>query len=179
MKSVTTLILLALVAGLLCVARATFADAPADKKLRGDAYYMSIGQMYDLHAFQHAQMLMKYSAAGESVPGDVLKEHVAAIRANVAAAQKAFAKLSDATKKHAAPAKKLAEMEQYNAKILKLCDSLEAVNADQTDSEVVRSHTAGIKGHLTSAFGASRDAAQSANLFTEEWDQPGHGAFSD
>jgi hypothetical protein len=161
------------------VAMAQRSDKPAKPVLRDDAYYFSIGQMYDLHAYQHARMLLKFSQAGESVPADILKEHVGAIRANIAAAEKSFAKLGDMTKKDPAAAKKLAEIKQYNVKILKLCMTLEASNEDQINSEVVAAHTRGIKEHLTAAFGASQDAADSANIFTEQWDQPGHGAFSD
>jgi hypothetical protein len=165
--------------GLAGVAMARFADKAAKPVLRDDAYHFSIGQMYDLHAYQHARMLLKFSEAGESVPAEVLKEHVSAIRANIAAAEKAFAKLGDMTKKDPAAAKKLAEIKQYNAKILKLCTMLEASNKNQVDSDVVLSNTRGIKEHLTAAYGASQDAADGANIFTEQWDQPGHGAFSD
>jgi hypothetical protein len=156
------------------------AAPPKITKLQGDAYYFSIGQMYDLHAFQHAKMLAKFSADGATIPPEVLTEHVAAIRTNVAAADKAFSKISPATKKSPTTAKKLAELEQANHTILELCIKLvAAAKGNEIRSEAIAAHAADLKQQLTAAYQSAQEAAEDENLFTEQWDQPGNGAFSD
>lgn len=155
--------------------------APSDSpKLRGDSYFFSMGQMYDLHAFQHARMLHKFTDAHERVPAEVLKEHIAAIRANVAAAEKSFAHLSQQTQSKPSMAAKLTEIRTYNRKILKVCDQVEQAARDQKlEAQTLQQQAAQIKQHLTASYQTSQSAASAENIFTEQWDQPGHGVFSD
>jgi hypothetical protein len=166
-----------LVAACVVAAAVSAAESP---KLRGDSYYFSMGQMYDLHAFQHARMLHKFTSAHEKVPVEILKEHVAAIRANIAAAEKSFSRLSDAAKANPSMAAKLAEIRAYNEKIMKLCDQVEQSARDEKlESQALQQQAAEIKQHLTASYRSSQSAASAANLFTEQWDEPGHGVFSD
>ena len=85
-------------------------------------------------------------------------------------AESAYGKLSDSARKNRDTAKKLAEIATFHAGILKLCDEVDA-DARKTARE--------IKQALSSAYAASRQAASTQNILTEELDQPGHGAFSD
>ena len=98
------------------------------------------------------------------------RAQIEAIRADISAANKAYGKLSDSAKKNRDTAKKLAEIATFHAGILKLCDEVDA-DARKTARE--------IKQALSSAYAASRQAASTQNILTEELDQPGHGAFSD
>ena len=159
---------------LLASVTAAAADAPA-KSLKGDAYYFSLGQMYDVQAYQHAKMLKRLSANGAAIPLDVLAEHLAAIRASVAAADKAYARLSAATMKKPETAKKLDEIKQFNMKILDLCKSLEKTEEREAQAAAVSS----IQQHLTGAYQSAGNAASGQDLITEQWDSPGNGVFSD
>jgi nicotinic acid phosphoribosyltransferase len=164
---------------ILCVSALALAP-PEPPKLQGDSYFFSMGQMYDLHAFQHARMLHKFTVAHQMVPAEVLAEHIAAIRMNVAAAEKSFARLSEQTRHKPDTAAKLAEIRAYNKKILQVCDQVQQTARDQKlQVEALREQAAQIKQHLTAGYQSSQNAASAANIFTEQWDEPGHGAFSD
>jgi hypothetical protein len=139
-------------------------------KLRGDAFFFHLGETYDSHAYDHARILHRYDANGEPVPMEVIESQIEAIRADISAANKAYGKLSDSARKNRDTAKKLAEIATFHAGILKLCDEVDA-DARKTARE--------IKQALSSAYAASRQAASTQNILTEELDQPGHGAFSD
>ena len=151
-------------------AAVAIADSPTNSKVVSDTYYFHTGEIYDAHAFDHARVLHRYSAAGELVPLDVLEDQTAAIRSNIVAANKAYAKMSEAARKNPETAKKLAEIERFHAGIVKLCDEL------KTDTQKT---AAKIKEALASAYSSSRQAAASQNILTEELALPGRGAFSD
>ena len=144
--------------------------APMTSKLKGDAYYFHLGEVYDSHAYDHARILHRYEVDREPVPMDVIEEQTAQIRSNIEAANKAYGKLSDATRKDPVTAKKLAEIGTFHQGILKLCQELDT-DAQNTARK--------IKEALTAAYSSSRQAAASQNILTEELDKPGHGAFSD
>jgi hypothetical protein len=164
-KSIPALIFIALVFLNNCVGA-----EPQKNKLTGDAYFFHSGEVYDAHAYKHAKILHEYASGGQFVPPDVIDEQTAAIRYNVDAANKAYAKLSAAAKKNPTTAKQLAEIQKFHSGILKLCDELDT----ETHATAIK-----IKDALASAYAASRQAASSQNILTEELDKPGHGAFSD
>ena len=146
------------------------AAEPAKSKLTGDAYYFHVGETYDAHAYDHARILHRYASDGEAVPMDVIEEQTSRIRANVDAANKAYAKLSAAAKKDPKTAKELATIQKFHQTILKQCDELDT----ETQNTAME-----IKTALAEAYASSRSAAASQNILTEELDKPGHGAFSD
>jgi hypothetical protein len=144
--------------------------APMKSKLKGDAYYFHLGEVYDSHAYDHARILHRYEVDGEPVPMEVIEEQTAQIRNNIEGANKAYARLSEAARKDPVTAKRLAEIEQFHEGILKLCQKLDT-DAQNTARK--------IKEALTAAYSSSRQAAASQDILTEELDKPGHGAFSD
>ena len=168
MRSTTIAMTIALVGSMLTLV--AFSADPPKTKLGGDAYFFHAGEIYDAHAYDHARILHKYAAGGEFVPPDVIDEQTEAIRSNVALANKAYAKLSAAAKKNPTTAKQLAEIQKFHTNILKQCDELDT----DTHRTAVK-----IKEALAAAYAASRQAASSQNILTEELDKPGHGAFSD
>jgi hypothetical protein len=152
MKRTMTIVLPVAVIGFITVAGTAFAQRDAASKARGDAYYFYSGHTYDTHAIDHARILNQYSATGQPVPKEVVKEHSAAIRSNVEAAKKSFAKLSDAAKKDPATAKKLAEVEKHHAKVLEMCDMLdEECLKKEGDSATVCSCCTDIEKELKAA----------------------------
>lgn len=115
--------LLLCAAALLSLASPALAQRDAGSKIRGDAYSVNSGSMYQSHAHDHARVLSDYATSGKSVPKAVVKEHSDAIRTNVAAAKKANAGLSEEAKKEAA--KSLAIIEKAHAKVLESCNMLD------------------------------------------------------
>src|SRR5580704_9966721 len=75
------------------------AQRPADAKVRGDAYYFYLGEVYRGHAGDHGFLLNQYSATGKPVPTEVIQEHATAIQANIEAAQKSYVKITAGAKK--------------------------------------------------------------------------------
>lgn len=104
-------------------ASAALAQRDAGSKIRGDAYSVNAGSMYQSHAYDHARVLSDYATSGKTVPKAVVKEHSDAIRANIAAAKKANAGLSEEAKKEVA--KSLAAIEKAHAKVLESCNMLD------------------------------------------------------
>jgi hypothetical protein len=127
---------LAVAIGVSLAASTALAQRDAGSKIRGDAYSTNAASTYGSHAYDHARILNQYSATGQPVPKEVIKEHTDAVRSNVAAAKKAYSKLSDAAKKDAA--KQLAAIEEHHAKVLEMCKMLDAECAkDEGDSATV------------------------------------------
>ncbi len=107
------------------------AQRAADAKVRGDAYYFYVGEVYRGHAGDHAFMLNQYSATGEPVPKEIVQEHAAAIRANIVAAQKSYSKVSAAAKKDPSATAGLKAIEKHHTAAIALCDKLDAEGAKQ------------------------------------------------
>lgn len=148
-----------------------------------DAYYFYEGQTYDAHAYDWARFLNQFSATRELVPIDAVQEVVKAIRRNVEAAQKAYSKLSDATKKNPQSARKLAQIEKEHTRILDLCTTLDPrKDTSAAESETICAHCQEIERHLTAVHSASREAAAAAGVSTDELERelakPGRGRFS-
>ena len=122
----------------ICAAGPALAQRAADSKVRGDAYYLYLGEIYRGHAGDHAFILNEFSATGQPVPKDIVAEHAGAIRANVAASQKAYGKLSAAVKKDPKAAAHLDEIDKHHSAVLEMCDKLDAeASKDEGDSSTV------------------------------------------
>ena len=122
---------LLLTGGVVLAAGSALAQRAADAKVRGDAYYFYVGEVYRGHAGDHAFILNQYSATGEPVPKEVIQEHAAAMRANIVAAQKSYAKVSAAAKKDPSGSAGLKEIEKRHVAAIALCDKLDAESAKQ------------------------------------------------
>ncbi|HEX4142313.1 MAG TPA: hypothetical protein VHY91_02080 [Pirellulales bacterium] len=121
-----------LVAGIVAAAGGTArAQRAADAKIRGDAYYFYVGEVYRGHAGDHAFMLNQYSSTGEPVPKEIIQEHASAMRADIAAAQKSYTKVSAAAKKDPSAAAGLKTIEKHHTAAIALCEKLDAEGAKQ------------------------------------------------
>ena len=90
------------------------AQQAADAKVRGDAYYFYLGEVYRGHAGDHAFLLNQYSSTGKPVPKEVIQEHAAAMRADIEAAQKSYVKISAAAKKDPSVGAELKGIEKHH-----------------------------------------------------------------
>jgi hypothetical protein len=121
-----------LVAGAVMTTGGTaLAQRAADAKVRGDAYYFYVGEVYRGHAGDHAFMLNQYASTGEPVPKEIVQEHATAMRADIVAAQKSYTKVSAATKKAPSAVAGLKEIENHHTAAIALCDKLDAEAAKQ------------------------------------------------
>jgi hypothetical protein len=138
-----------------CVATAgspALAQRPADAKIRGDAYYFYVGEVYRGHAGDHAFLLNQYSSTGEPVPKEIIQEHAAAMRANLVAAQKSYTKVSAAAKKDPSAVVKLKEIDKQHTAAIALCDRLDTEGAKQQgDAKKISAACDGIEEGLESA----------------------------
>lgn len=57
-------------------------------------YYLSVGNVFSKHAHEHAEVLERYAASGETVPANIVKEQAKAIHRDVDQAQKSFSQVS-------------------------------------------------------------------------------------
>ena len=132
--------------------RLNLRPAPADAKVRGDAYYFYLGEVYRGHAGDHAFLLNQYSSTGKPVPVEVIQEHASAIRANIEAAQKSYAKISAETKKKANVVAAFKQFDQAHGTALAACDMLDAECAKREgDSTKIRLACDRIETHLDNA----------------------------
>jgi hypothetical protein len=142
---------------------AAFAQAKTDPTRRADQYYVAAAKTYNMHAHDHARMLGKYAAAADHpVPAEVVKEHTAAIGANVERARRSFAKLAHTAKPNPDLATQLAEIQKRLAAVTKQLSQLNASSAmEAVDQKLVLSQTAGISRGLQATHLASKkiDAA--------------------
>jgi hypothetical protein len=128
------------------------AQRPADAKVRGDAYYFYLGEVYRGHAGDHGFLLNQYSATGKPVPTDVIQEHAAAIRTNIEAAQKSYIKVTAAAKKDPNVVAGLKGIEKNHATALSLCDKLDAeCTKREGDSATICATCEGIGNALDAA----------------------------
>jgi cell pole-organizing protein PopZ len=110
----------------------SFADDSPNPGQRGDAYQLAAGKTYNMHAHDHARLLGKFAAAAEHpVSSDVLAPHLASIRANADAAQKAYKRMSARAKNDPQLKNQLAEIEQRLTKVSQLVNQLEVQSAKQ------------------------------------------------
>lgn len=177
MKRVSTVIA---AVSLMLTACAAWAQQEQPAQISQDAYYLYSGGAHDAHAQDWARILKQYSASKQSVPVDLVADTVKAIRQNIQAAQKAYGKLSDTSKKNPHTAKKLAEIEKQHAEILELCKAIDSQEVRTgADAKEMCDRCDQVMQRLTAALVASKEAAQRGNIVTRELEKPGRGIFSD
>ncbi len=117
-----------IVAGTLVVlaADAAIAQRSAGSKILGTAYEGWSGGMYQDHAYDHMEVLRNYAAVDEPIPQEVAKRHVDAVRSNLTAAKKSYARLAAKADDKAAAAKHVAAINEQHAKALAQCDKIDA-----------------------------------------------------
>lgn len=118
------------VLGLLMISSPALAQRGANSKTLNTAYSINSGFTYQNHAYQQSGLLNSYASTEEFVPQPVVREHSAAIRANVEAAGKQYNKLQDIVKTNPEAAKKLAEIKDQHARVIELCDQLDQHTAE-------------------------------------------------
>lgn len=116
--------------GLMVISSPAFAQRGANSKSLNTAYSINSGSTYQNHAYQQSGLLNSYASNETSVPQPVIQEHSKAIRASVEAASKQYNKLQDVVKNNPEAAKKLAEIKDQHARVIELCDQLDAHGAE-------------------------------------------------
>lgn len=141
-----------IIAILLAVCPTASAQRSAGSKITGSAYeypyfYRSAGAYQDT-AYQHANLLRESVSYGEPIPAEVAKEHTAAIRASIEAANKKYAALRKLAGNHKEANAQLDAIDSHHQAAL--------AHVDKIDK-----HVASGKGDPT-AVGDSAHAAASA-----------------
>ncbi len=149
MKTWITAVLV--VVGLSSVARPAWAQRDAGSKIRGDAYEIWSGGNYNDHAYDHAQLLNRYSAAGATVPAPVIEEHASAIRSNVESSKRSYSRVSEAAQKNPAVAKLVASINAHGQRATQLCVMLDKEAMEDGDSATVMKHCAEAEKELKAA----------------------------
>lgn len=98
----------------------------ADGKITGDAFRGREAEIYQRHARDYSQML--YYSGRSEVPVDpqVAKQHVAGIRKNVEAANKALDSLKGSNAGKPAVGKAIDKIKDRHKKVIAKCDELDA-----------------------------------------------------
>lgn len=120
----------AVVGIVLVSAAALLAQEPitrADQKVLGhyNGYKPYTAHAYQSNAMTHARTLEQYHAAAGTVPKEVVTEHAAEVRRNVAAVDKELVKLEGAVKQDKIATDLLAEIKAHQAAALKACGMAE------------------------------------------------------
>jgi|GEM_PF-1935051 len=148
---------------------ASFADdypaAPEgpDSARQSGEYHLAIGKAYNRHANEHARLLDKYAALGETVPAHIVKEHASAIRHDVQQAQKAFARFAEAGNDNPDVVKAAEGLQQQLKDVTASIQKLEA-HVEQEEAaaaKVIRGQSAEISSLLEDSYIAAQQADRS------------------
>ena len=157
----------------------TFAeDYPAapvgpEEARQSTEYYMSVGSAFNRHAHEHAQILERFAASGETVPAKIVKEQAAAIHHDVEQAQKSFSRLAtsdDNDEDEDLPV--AAAIKKLQGGLRKVSESLQRLEGQvqqQTavQAELVRGQTAIISDLLTQANAAAEAAEEEQRKYEQ------------
>ena len=124
----------AVCAGLSWPALSTPAVAQRDtaSKALGDAYYFYAAKTYGNHAADHLHILRQFVSSSRRLPTDWVGQHIGAVRGNVVSTGWADSQLSPRVTNHPDGAQQLTEIRQQHAKVLEICDRLQAACAEPT-----------------------------------------------
>jgi hypothetical protein len=144
-----------------------FGIRDAAAKADNDAYYFYTGEMYRSHAYDNADVLTQYALLNRPVPVAVIEEHTAAIRHNLVASEKAYARLSREYKSNPEAEKHLARMHEHDKSALAALDQVDvdekSGKADPkklaTDAKTVQTELAAASGEHQKFLQASGRAA--------------------
>jgi|GEM_PF-4519420 len=138
-----------------------FAQRTASSKTLNTAYSVNSGYTYQNHAYEQNGLLNSYSSNSDFIPRQVVREHSQAIRSNIEAASKQYQKLQEVAKTNPEAAKKLAEIKDRHAKVIELCDQLDAHSAEGDASAADISQTTDeINTILKSSHEAHKDLSE-------------------
>ena len=102
-----------------------FGVRDAAAKADDDAYYFYSGEMYRSHAYDNADVLTQYASLNRPVPVTVIEEHTAAIRNNLVASGKSYARLSKQFKSNPEAEKHLGRMHEHQKNALAALDKVD------------------------------------------------------
>lgn len=126
-----------LAALLVLIASSAFGQ-PADHKITGDAFRGHQARTYQRHARDYSQMLYYEGRYQQPTNPQAAKPHVAAIRSNVNAANKALDKVKEANSAKPEVAKSIDKIKERHAKVIAQCDELDThlAKADKDTTEM-------------------------------------------
>ncbi|HTU24988.1 MAG TPA: hypothetical protein VMF30_06300 [Pirellulales bacterium] len=131
-----------------------FGIRDAAAKADNDAYYFYSGEMYNTHAYDNANVLTQYILLGRPVSAEILEEHSAAIRSNLAASQKSYGRLTKEFKNNAEAEKHLKKMHEHQKAALAALDKLDAAaKSGKTDAKTLSADAKAVETELAAASG--------------------------
>lgn len=98
----------------------------ADGKITGDAFRGREAEIYQRHARDYSNMLYYSGRSEMPLAPQVAKQHVAGIRKNVEAANKALDSLKASNAAKPAVAKTIEKIKERHTKVIAKCDELDA-----------------------------------------------------
>jgi hypothetical protein len=127
------------------------AQRSAGSKMLGTAYEGWSGGMYQDHAYDHMVVLQNYANSDERVPQEVARRHLDAVRSNLTAASKSYARLAAKADDKAAAAKHVAAIAEHHAKAMAQCAKIDAEVAKGGDAGAVRKCCTDASGAIQAA----------------------------
>jgi len=125
------------------------AEHQQSKPQQDGEYHLAAGKTYNMHAHDHARMLLKYAGAGDQVPADVVQDHVASIRFNTEAARKSYIRLAKSSGASAVLVQKVEQMQKRLDKVNTELEQLEAHAAkNAVESRTVIARANAVSRHL-------------------------------
>jgi len=131
-----------------------FGIRDAAAKADNDAYYFYAGEMYRSHAYDNADILTQYASLNRPVPIAVIEEHTAAIRNNLVASEKSYARLSKQYKSNPEAEKHLARMHEHDKNALAALDKVDVdEKAGKADPKKLAGDAKTVQTELSAASG--------------------------
>jgi len=144
-----------------------FGIRDAAAKADDDAYYFYSGEMYRSHAYDNADVLAKYAALNRPVPVTVIEEHTGAIRNNLVASGKSYARLTKEFKDSPEAEKHLARMHEHQKNALTALDKLDAAaKSGKADPKTITADAKAVQTELAAASGEHQRFLQKAGKAT-------------
>lgn len=115
----------ALLTALLAVITSSAFGQPADHKITGDAFRGHQARTYQRHARDYSQMLYYEGRYQQPTNPQAAKPHVAAIRSNVNAANKALDKVKESNAAKPEVGRAIDKIKERHAQVIAKCDELD------------------------------------------------------
>jgi hypothetical protein len=144
-----------------------FGVRDAAAKADDDAYYFYAGEMYRSHAYDNADILTQYASLDRPVPIAVIEEHTAAIRNNLVASGKSYARLTKEFKDSPEAEKHLTLMHEHQKNALTALDKLDAgAKSGKADAKATATNAKTVQTELAAASGEHQRFLQKAGKAT-------------
>ena len=145
-------------------------------------YHLAVGKTYNRHADEHARILEKYAALGETVPAGVVKDHARAIRHDLEQSQTAFSRLAKVSKDNPEVAEAVERIQHGLRKVTESVRKLEGrvQRQDAVQAEIVRGQTAEVSALLNNSYSAAQEADREFyDMHSDDYYTSGEGHFVD